>query len=340
MKNVYKQLKPILIIVSVICLITTTLEVIRTGIFNWPVLKEQLFYNAYYGIPITLIIGSFFEYANRLINWDERPKARVVVGVLGTIVITMLLLIVLNAFLWVYLEGKSWSSVLSRDKYFFYLVGLVITLMVTAVMHAIGFYQETQRQKEDLHNMEKQKLISELNTLKANVDPHFLFNSFNVLSGLIDENPEKAQSFLTGLSKIYRYVLEQRNEDSSKLEDEIAFARRYLDLQKTRFEKGINLVIDIPPSYLDKEIPSLSLQLLLENAIKHNAFDKDNPLHINIMVQDDQLIVENNIRPRSESVASSGIGLQNIKDRYTLLAGKEIDIHQSQNQFVIKLPLL
>lgn len=340
MKNVYKQLKPVLMIVLVICMITTVLEVIREGTFNWPILREQLFYNAYYGIPLTLIVGSFFDYSNHLINWDENPRRRVIVGVVGTILITMLLLIILNTILWVFIEGQPLNTVLSREKYFFYLIGLMITLMVTAVMHAIGFYQETQKQKEALHGMEKQKLVSELNALKAHVDPHFLFNSFNVLSGLIDEDSEKAQSFLTGLSKIYRYVLEQRNEDTSKLKDEIAFANRYLDLQKTRFEEGIHLNIDIPDTFLDKEIPSLSLQLLLENTIKHNAFDKDNPMHIDIKVNDDHLVVENNVRARSKSVLSNGVGLQNITDRYMLLSGKEVKIDNGQNHFTVKLPLL
>jgi len=230
--------------------------------------------------------------------------------------------------------------VYTRENSLFYYIALLITVFVTVVMHAIGFYKEVQKQKEISHRLEKEKLSSELNALKTHIDPHFLFNSFNVLSGLIDENPSKAQDFLSGLSRIYRYVLEQRNEDTCKLEEEIAFAKRYLDLQKTRFEEGIQIRSDISANHLEKEIPSLTLQLLLENAIKHNAFDKENPLIIEMDIVGENLIVKNNVRARNKAAVSNGVGLQNIKDRYKLLSGKEVHIKSQQNEFIVKLPLL
>lgn len=340
MSNVYKEIKTILIIVLAICAVTTIIEVARLGTLNWDMLKTQIFYNAYYGVPLSLLGGYLFDNLDRIVSWDENPRLRVIIGIVGTIVVTMTALAILNLILWVWIKGNPLNVIYARENSMFYSIALLITVFVTVVMHAIGFYKEVQKQKEISHQLEKEKLSSELNALRTHVDPHFLFNSFNVLSGLIDEEPVKAQDFLSGLSKIYRYVLEKRNEDTCKLEDEIAFANRYLDLQKTRFEEGIKLKSEIPNDQLEKEIPSLTLQLLLENAIKHNAFDKENPLIIEMGVEGENLIVKNNVKARNKAAVSNGVGLQNIKDRYKLLSGEEVEIENGQDKFIVKLPLL
>jgi two-component system LytT family sensor kinase len=184
------------------------------------------------------------------------------------------------------------------------------------------------------------KLATELSALRAHVDPHFLFNSFNVLSGLIDEDKEKAQDFLAGLSRIYRYILEQRNEDTSTVRDELKFAEQYLNLQKMRFEDSINLDTQISPALLHKKIPSLTLQLLLENALKHNSFDEDEPLDISITEQEGSLLVRNNKKERKNISLGNGLGLQNIRDRYALLTTEALVIQDTEHFFTVKLPLI
>lgn len=340
MSNIYKDLKVASLVVLAICIVLILMQVVIYDNVSWAMVKEQVIYNTYYGFPMTFGMSWFFDYVNRWISWDENPKLRTIVGILGSIALTMIILFILNFILWVLIKGEPVDVIFLQSQRIFYLIGFVITMIVTSVMHTIGFFNEVQTQKEISYKLKQQKLSSELNALRAHVDPHFLFNSFNVLSGLIDEDTDRAQSFLSGLSGIYRYILEQRNESTSTLTEELGFAKRYLDLQRMRFENGIKLETDIDSEKLQQKIPSLTLQMLLENAIKHNAFDASDPLVISLSVVNDHLVVKNNTKPRKELVASNGIGLQNIRDRYQLLSGNAIDVINGQNEFIVKLPLL
>ena len=321
-------------------MVTVCIQVFISGELTWDILGEQILYNLYYGIPLSLINGKLFDKLNRVLPWDTQAKQRAIAGIIGSIVITMLSLIVLNLILWVFVKGNNFSVLWIRENRDFYIIGLLITVLVSLSMHAIGFFYEVQQEKVISQKLRKENLASELNALRAHIDPHFLFNSFNVLSGLIEEDKDKAQDFLSGLSKIYRYILEQRHEDTSTVEDELAFAKRYLDLQRTRFENSIILDTDIDQAVLKKKIPSLSLQLLLENAIKHNAFDVDEPLSISIKADADKLVISNNRKTRGHINGSNKIGLQNIKDRYKLMSAEEIMITAAPDRFTVQLPLI
>ena len=340
MINIYRQLKPTLIIVGAICIVTVILQIFYTGSLGWDNLWKSLLYNVYYGGPLCLVNGYFFDALNKYVPWEAHPKKRAYFGVVGSILITMLTLVLLNTLLWVYIWGNDFEVLWNYENRSFYVIALVITIIVSTTIHAIGFFQEIQKEKKISQQLRQEKLATELNALRTHVDPHFLFNSFNVLSGLIDEDPEKAQKFLAGLSKIYRYVLEQRNEDTSTVGEELDFAQKYLDLQKMRFEDSIAVNTEIDEKIKEKKIPSLSLQLLLENAIKHNGFSISNPLQITISEQNEFLVVSNNIQHRSNIKASAGMGLDNINERYKLLAKEGITIDSSNELFTVKLPLL
>ena len=220
------------------------------------------------------------------------------------------------------------------------LIALIIVSMITIMFYAVGFYQEVQSQKLLNETLRRDKVTAELNALKAQVDPHFLFNSFNVLSGLIDEDQDKAQHFLSGLSKIYRYVLENRDEDLVPLSEELDFAQKYMDLHKVRFEDSIKMHVDVDDSQLENEIPSLSLQMLLENIIKHNAFDKSEPLKVEIKTVGDLLHVSNTKRMRRKTSSGNGIGLNNIQQRYDLHQVEGFEYIEEDNKFTVKLPLI
>lgn len=307
---------------------------------DWHNIKESMLYNVYYGAPLCLVNGYFSEFLSKIFPWDQEPRKRAWSGVIGSIIVTMITLILLNLILWVYIWGNDYSILSNTENRSFYLVALIITIIVSVTIHAIGFFQEIQREKSISERLRQEKLATELSALRSQVDPHFLFNSFNVLSGLIDENPEKAQDFLAGLSKIYRYVLEQRNDDTNTVGDELAFAKEYLDLQKMRFENSIDVETKISDEVMEKKLPSLSLQLLLENAIKHNGFSDERPLKINIKDENDSLIVTNSIQKRKNISESAGMGLQNINDRYSLLSKRQIEIVSDDRLFTVKLPLI
>lgn len=340
MINIYKELKPTLIIIGIICILTVFLQFYYSGTLEFSNLKQSILYNIYYGGPLSLVNGYFFDFLSKYLPWEVQPKKRAFWGIVGSIIVTMATLLILNLILWVYIRGNGYSVLWSMENRTFYIIALVITIIVSVTIHAIGFFQEIQNERKVSQKLREEKMATELNALRSHVDPHFLFNSFNVLSGLIDENPEKAQEFLSGLSKIYRYILEQRNEDTSTVGDELDFATKYLNLQKMRFEDSIDLETRISNEAMQKKIPSLSLQLLLENAIKHNGFNASNPLKISISEDDDALVVTNSIQKRKNIKDSAGMGLQNINDRYSLLVKKEIVVDTENDLFTVKLPLI
>ncbi|MEL6864212.1 MAG: histidine kinase [Bacteroidota bacterium] len=340
MINFYKEFRSAIIIVIIICMMTIMINAFMVKEMSWYIIRQQILYNIYYGIPLSLVNGWLFDFLSRLFPWNERPWTRALTGMFGAIFVTMTVLILLNLILWVFFFGYELNSLWIRENRTFYFIALVITSIVSITLHAVTFFKEVQNERTISAQLRQEKIASELSALRTQVDPHFLFNSFNVLSGLIDEDTEKAQRFLAGLSAIYRYVLEQRNEDTCTVAEELNFAKQYLQLQHMRFEDSIYLKTDISEDVLHKRIPSLTLQLLLENAIKHNGFNEQNPLHIEITQEDDQLRVSNNRKARTNLTESNGIGLQNIRARYQLLTTQSLIIDAQADSFTVKLPLI
>lgn len=218
-----------------------------------------------------------------------------------------------------------------------------IALLISAFLHAKGFMEELK--KTSKKEVVEQKLIAksanaQFESLKNQLDPHFLFNSLNVLSSLIDENPRQAQKFTASMSKIYRYVLEQKDKELVTVEDEIEFAKTYCELLKTRFEDSVDFTFDVAKEDYQKYVVPLALQLLLENCIKHNFATSSKPLIIRIFSDGNTLCIENNLQVREQIKESSGIGLANIVQRYSLLTERNVFIEKSEDHFKVKLPML
>lgn len=169
----------------------------------------------------------------------------------------------------------------------------------------------------------------------------------NVLSSLIEENPENAQRFTTSLSKVYRYVLEQKDKDLVPIEEELAFAKTYMNLLQMRFENS--LTFELPPNYdeiasslamKEMKVVPLSLQLLLENAVKHNIISEQKPLLIKIYIDNDVLVIQNNYQKKSVLQDGQGVGIQNIISRYHIITDRKVTIEQNEHTFTVKLPIL
>jgi LytS/YehU family sensor histidine kinase len=184
-------------------------------------------------------------------------------------------------------------------------------------------------------------LQSQLDSLKQQVNPHFLFNSLNTLSSLIRKDADLAENFLDELSKVYRYLL-QNNEDSLiDLEKELEFMYSYFHLLTTRYGDAIKLKVNVASEYLHHRIPPLTLQLLIENAVKHNVIDKSSPLMIEVETKGKgQLVVRNNIQLKLLKMPSNKIGLTNIASKYKLLDQPDIIILQTADSFTVQVPLL
>ncbi|MDP2060797.1 MAG: histidine kinase [Flavobacteriaceae bacterium] len=221
-----------------------------------------------------------------------------------------------------------------------YLIAFAVFFLGTYTFYTLYRNQLTQKQKIKEQTFLAGSASAKFDALKNQLDPHFLFNSLNVLTGLIDENPEKAQAFTTALSKVYRYVLEQKNKELVSLDEELDFARTYINLLKMRFEDSILAEIPTRSSQPEFKIVPLSLQLLLENAVKHNLLSPQQPLKIRVYEEDGLLVIENSLNIKESIGSKTEFGLENIKQRYALLSSKKMTIENSENQFIIKLPLL
>ncbi len=284
--------------------------------------------------------AAYFGFLEKRQWKDNEGAKRIFIGVLGSIVLTILGLFLLRVFTSVVFYGHTFSYFIENEKLKNYSFGFWITMIIVAIFHLIYFYNSYQKRK-----IKEQKVIAgtasaKFNALKNQLDPHFLFNSLNVLTSLIDENPNNAQKFTTSLSKIYRYVLEQKNKDLITVDEELSFAKTYMSLLKMRFEDSI--VFEMPDRALNPEakVVPLSLQLLLENAVKHNIVTSSKPLFIKIYEENERLVVENNLQIKQIIKKSSGVGLSNIIQRYKLLTKKSVLISETKTHFKVAVPIL
>lgn len=191
---------------------------------------------------------------------------------------------------------------------------------------------------EEKERLKRQNLQNELAALKNQINPHFLFNSLNSLNSIVRGNKE-ATTFVNKLSHMYRYILQSGQQDLVTLKEELKFIDSYIFLIKARYRDRFSISIDIDESYASYQIPVLTLQLLIENAVKHNEISADKPLNVKVFVENDRLIVENKMQPRTTFVDSTGQGLVNIEKRYQLLKGKSIHISNENDIFRVQLPL-
>ncbi|GAB2535568.1 sensor histidine kinase [Spirosoma aerophilum] len=198
-------------------------------------------------------------------------------------------------------------------------------------------WQFTYEQNEKL---KKNKLKHQLDTLKSQINPHFLFNSLNSLSMLIYENPRQAENFVDEISNVYRYLLRANEQELTPLARELQFIRSYFQLLKTRYGVGIDLKIEVDDWQMERKIPPLTLQLLVENAVKHNVILPESPLVVTIRTQGQTLVVQNNLQRKKTAVPSNKVGLANIATKYRLLGQREVEIKEVDGQFTITLPLL
>jgi len=323
-----------------ICLVSYVLEFCFGNNFGWDDIKEWTLTNTLFTYPFFFANGILVGILDKWMPWTVDVKRRAFLGTMITIAVNLVVIYLVITLVVVFVHGGSADYVFTSQGKTNVVITLTIVAVITLIFYAAGFFKQVQSEKLINEALRKEKVNAELNALKAQVDPHFLFNSFNVLSGLIDEDPSRAQKFLSGLSRIYRYILENRNEDLITLEEELTFAHQYLELQKMRFEESIHLDLQVSAEDELKKLPALSLQLLLENAVKHNGFSEENPLNINIQSNGDCLVVSNNIQTRVKLAESNGVGLENIKERYRLHHVDGFKINSDEKDFTVHLPLI
>ncbi|UII20061.1 sensor histidine kinase [Fulvivirga ligni] len=279
--------------------------------------------------------GNFYVSAlvDRQFSWLKEPGKRLAFGVLGHTIFTTLAAWFLIYFLEKSL-GFTWGNASDTVIY-----AIFISLLVSLVLHSHKFLISWRQLAIDSEQMKKEAAVSKYESLKNQVNPHFLFNSLNALTNLVYEDQDMAAKFIKKLSQVYRYVLETKDQELVSLETELKFVESYVFLQKIRYEEGLDFSMNIAAK--DYKIVPLSVQMLVENAIKHNIISVDEPLHIEIYQEGEMLVVSNNLQKKNIiKEESSKTGLQNIQSRYLFVSDKAVEIVGEGERFTVKLPLL
>ncbi|QSE95968.1 sensor histidine kinase [Fulvivirga lutea] len=219
--------------------------------------------------------------------------------------------------------------------------GIVIFIPLFSIYFSFHFLKSWQKSELQTEQFKKETLKFQLDNLKSHLDPHFLFNNLNILSSLIDYSPKESKVFLDKFVDVYRSILKTKDEDLIELRDEMEVIDSYIYLLKTRFEENVQFELNVQKTALSKMLPPLTIQMLLENAIKHNVISEKRPLRISIKSEDDYLIVNNtlHLKPK-ELVDENGSGIENIKKRYSHFTNSEVIADKTETEFTVKVPLL
>jgi len=296
-------------------------------------------YSVSLGVPLFANGYLFYWFEKRFIDWIKFPVKSFLAALCMHLVYSSLVIFVVNWFWFIIILDQPWGNFWQYNRPTI-ISEYIAFVVIAAIIYAISFFRawrEEVRQKEEV---KRESLALKYKVLQDQINPHFLFNSLNVLGSLIDLDVEKAKKFNRELSAFYREVLHFKNLDIIPLKEEIDFVKKYIYLQQIRFGEALQVDI-IANEKIDGQVIPLSLQSLVENAIKHNEISVASPLKILIAISDDyELLVENNLQPKTKLEANSGTGLQNLAGRYKYLTGKEMQISKNEGYFRVSLPLI
>ncbi|MEJ1223688.1 2TM domain-containing protein [Sediminicola sp. 1XM1-17] len=341
MLRFFKELGKAFIIGNIIFIVFLVSYYIKgTAVF----FDEELLYGyldtLVYAVAIYMANAYTWIYFGKKYGAFQFTLKSMVLGICSNIGISLLAIFLVRAITKVGFGNMSFGLFLEEEDLTFYYIAFLIALVLTLLFYLFYYYKYRQENK-----VKEQKIIAgtasaKFDALKNQLDPHFLFNSLNVLTSLIEEDPAQAQKFTTSLSKVYRYVLEQKNKDLVTVDEELEFAKTYVRLLKMRFEDSIVFNIPERSNSPEAKIIPLSLQLLLENAVKHNVVTSKRPLTINVFEKNGMLCVSNNLQEKQVVKKSSGVGLHNIRQRYQILTDKKVIINKTASEFSVQLPML
>jgi len=276
---------------------------------------------------------SIVQYLWKKFPWEQKPLPHLVLEMLLILSYTIIFsstIYIVEVRLKIFppvedLFGQAFSTIL-------------ITFLITSIHESAYFYKQWKYNFSKSVRLEKDNIEAKYETLKSQVNPHFLFNSLNSLTTLVDDN-KKAVEYIRNLSDFLRYMLSSRDREMVLLRDEIKVLENYISLQRSRFKNNLIIDIEVPEKYYHYALPPLVLQMLVENSIKHNIISRDKPLKILIRAEKESIIVENNLQKRN-GVSSTGQGLRNIAERFKFFTTKEVKITETSSIFKVVIPLL
>lgn len=284
---------------------------------------------------IALWLGNAFvsEWMDNIFSWHKEPIKRLVAGLIGMTVYTIGAVFgIIYAFHFAFgfdVGDKFYGTLYST---------ILITLVITMFMTGRAFLLNWRESAVEAERLKKENMEAQYNSLRSQVNPHFLFNSLNALTNLVYQDQDKAVKFIKQLSTVYRYVLSTRDKEMVSLAEELEFLHSYLFLQQIRFGEKLKLHVDLNG---DGFVAPLVLQMLVENAIKHNIIADEQPLSIRIYKDETFVIVENNLQKKSiPTDESTGAGLENIKKRYSFLSSESVRVEDNEHSFKVSVPII
>ena len=282
------------------------------------------------------VLVSYF--VKKRIDVKTEPVKAVRWQLAAMFIYTIVSIVIIN-FLWSVFVYKESSYIFTKSGIYTILVQFIITVIIASILISVSFFKSWREAVINEEKLKRESIALQYKALKNQVNPHFLFNSLNTLTSLVYQNPDTAVKFIKQLSDIYRYILEHEADELVSVKDEIEFVKKYTFLQQIRF--GDNLKVNFSTENgKDKYIVPASVQMLVENAIKHNIVSSEDNLIIDILTEGDYIVVRNNLQRKSAVKDSGGIGLGNIRSRYGFLTDNKLITEENDKEFVVKLPVL
>jgi two-component system LytT family sensor kinase len=326
-------------LLAICALIGVVTNIIFSRGIYWYNIDKQI----YYGILIGYFLfkGNYLSgyFISKLFPWKEGPLRTLFLSFSTGIIISIIVIVYVNFLWWNWRSNESISLAVLFNKFFYVMISeLLITIIITLILYVANFFTEWKKLLLQEEQFKREALSLQFDALKNQVNPHFLFNSLNVLTSLVETDPPLAVRFIKQLSEVYRYVLEHKDKELIELDTELQFVNAFVNLQKIRFDS--NLVVDISLENIHGRIIPLSLQMLVENAIKHNVISAEKPLNIVISSEKGYLVVTNNLQKKKVIQETGSIGLNNIRERYAFFSKLPVLVEETNEFFTVKLPVI
>jgi two-component system, LytTR family, sensor kinase len=304
---------------------------------------HSIFFDFAITISITIVIweGNLIidKQFDKFLPWQIKPLKRAIIH---------LITIIIFSAVGIYLSMLTFDTLVcslpaaTKDSFMLIatVLGVLISIIILSIQIGFQFFHNWKKSLVEVEKYKTESLQAQLQNLKSQINPHFLFNNMSVLSSLVYKDQDKAVEFINQLSKVYRYLLDSKDAELVTVEEEMAFIKSYTYLLKIRFDTNIHFKVNVDEASLKKMIPPMSIQVLVENTIKHNEVSGEQPLTVFIQTEEDKLSVINNLQLRKNHEVSLKTGLKNIKDRYSYFTEKSVDVINDSLTFTVKIPLL
>ncbi|HCV15247.1 MAG TPA: hypothetical protein DF637_02785 [Rikenellaceae bacterium] len=341
--STYKDIAGFIVFIAILLQLGIIVSKHLQGLYinNQGELLFILFSRTVLGVISSLIMAAplifLINHLNLVFPWGRKTSVRIFIEI-SIVVVTSFLITAIIFFIVKNLSCSILGAELSLIKGS--VTYAVTNLVFISCLEGYMFYNENKRATLEEAMLRDEIAQIRLNILKSQINQHFMFNSLNVLSGLLKRDPEKALLFIEEFSNIYRYVLETIEQTLTSLDNELSFIKSYLYLQQIRYGNCLKYSVNISEKHYSLSLPPLSLQVIFENAIKHNIVNEENPLLIEIESHNDELIIRNNYQPKVSKFSSTGLGQKNIKRRYNIICNETPRFYKEEGYYIARLPLI